>query len=94
MHFRDRFAHCPYLPVHEFPSYLADFPRFREAEAASCEGLVTECEFRDALRQVGLNKSPRLDGLPYEMYLRLPHMFVPILAVFFQPLVRPGSHPL
>ena len=26
-HFRDRFAHCPELPVQEFHNYLADFPR-------------------------------------------------------------------
>ena len=31
-HFRDRFARCPDLPVQEFRSYLADFPRLREAE--------------------------------------------------------------
>ena len=61
-HFRDRFACCPDLPVQEFRSYSADFLCLQEAEAASCEGLVTECEVRDALKQVGLNKSP--DGLP------------------------------
>ena len=44
--------------------YLADYPRFREAKVASYEGLVTECKVRDALKQVGLNKSPELDGLP------------------------------
>ena len=68
-HFRDRFARCPDLPIREFRSYLADFPCLGVAEAASCEGVVTECEVRDALKQVGLNKSPGLDGLPYEMYL-------------------------
>ena len=26
-HFRDRFARCPDLPLPEFRSYLADFPR-------------------------------------------------------------------
>ena len=59
--------------------YLADFLRLKAAaEAASCEGAITECEVRDALKQVGLNKSPGQNGLPYEVYLRLPHMFVPI----------------
>ena len=79
-HFRDRFARCTDLPLREFRSYLADFPRLGVAEAASCEGVVTECEVRDALKQVGLNKSPGLDGLPYEVYLRMSHMFVPILT--------------
>ena len=45
--------------------------------------MVTECEVCDALKQVGLNKSPILNGLPYEVYLRLPHMFVPILTDMF-----------
>ena len=79
-HFRDRFARCPDLLIREFRSYLADFPRLRVAEAASCEGVVTECEVRDVLKQVGLNKSPGLDGLPYEVYLRMSHMLVPILT--------------
>ena len=66
VYFRDRFARCPYLPVQEFRSYLSDFPCLREAEAANCECLVTKCKIRDALKQVSLNKSPGLDGLPYE----------------------------
>ena len=33
-HFRDRFARCTDLPLQEFRSYLA--------EAASCEGVVTD----------------------------------------------------
>ena len=79
-HFRDRFARCPDLPLQEFRSYLADFPRLG---AAGCEGVVTECEVRDALKQVGLNKSPGLDGLPSEVYLRMSHMFVLILTDMF-----------
>ena len=90
-HFRDSFARCPNLPIREFRSYLADFPRLRVAEAASCEGVVTECEVRDALKQVGLNKSPGLDGLPYEVYLRMSHIFVPILTDRFNHSAIPGS---
>ena len=45
--------------------------------------MITECEVRDALKQFCLNKSPGLDGLPYEMYLRMSHMFVPILMDAF-----------
>ena len=82
-HFRDRFARCPDLPFQEFRSYLADFPRLGAAETAGCEGVITEYEVRDALKQVGLNKSPGLDSLPYEVYLRLPHMFVPIPTDMF-----------
>ena len=81
--FWDRFACCPDIPFQEFRSYLADFPRLGAAESASCEGVVTECEVRDALKQVGLNKSPGLYGLPNEVYLRLLHMFAPILTDMF-----------
>ena len=90
-HFRDRFARCTDLPLREFRSYLADFPRLGVAEAASCEGVVTECEVRDALKQVGLNKSPGLDGLPYEVYLRMSHMFVPILTDMFKHWFAQGA---
>ena len=92
-HFRDRFARCPDLPIREFRSYLADFPRLGVAEAASCEGVVTECEVRDALKQVGLNKSPGLDGLPNEVYLRMSHMFVPILTDVFNHWFAQGAIP-
>ena len=61
MHFRDRFAHLPDFPIQEFRSYLA-FSHLQEAEAASCEGVAAECKVCDALKQVGLNKSPGLDG--------------------------------
>ena len=53
-HFHDRFARCPDNPLQGFRSYLADFPRLGAAEAASYEGVVTEC-VRDALKQVSLN---------------------------------------
>ena len=89
--FRDRFARCPDLPLQEFRSYLADFLHLGAAEVASYESVNTECEVRDALKQVGLNKSPGLDGLPYEVYLRLPHMFVPILTHMFAQGAIPGS---
>ena len=92
-HFRDRFARCPDLPLQEFRSYLADFPRLGAAEAASCEGVVTECEVRDVLKQVGLNKSPGLDGLPYEVYFRMSHMFVPILTDMFNHWFTQGAIP-
>ena len=82
-HFRDRFARCSGLPLQEFRSYLADFPRFWQAKAAICEGLIIECEVHDALKQVGFNKSTGRDGLPYEVYLRLLHIFVPILTDMF-----------
>ena len=94
-HFRDRLTHCPDLPLQEFHSYLVDFPRLGTAEAAvaaSCEGVVTECEVRDALKQVGLNKSPGLDSLPYEVYLRISHMFVHIPRDIFNHWFAQG-HP-
>ena len=92
-HFRDRFACCTDLPLREFRRYFADFPHLGVAEAASCEGVVTECEVHDALKQVGFNKSPGLDGLPYEVYLRMSHMFVPILTDMFNHWFAQGAIP-
>ena len=92
-HFWDRFVRCTDHPLREFRSYLADFPRLGVAEAASCEGVVTECEVHNALKQVGLNKSPGLDGLPYEVYLRMLHMFVPILMDMFNHWFAQGPIP-
>ena len=92
-HFWDRFARCTDLPLREFCSYLADFPRLGAAEAASCEGVITECEVCDVLKQVGLNKSPGLDGLPYEVYFRMLHVFVPILTDMFNHWLTQGAIP-
>ena len=92
-HFRDRFSRCPDLPLQEFRSYLADFSRLGAAEAASCQDVVTECEVRDALKQVSLNESPGLDGSLYELYLRLSHMFVPILTDMFNYWFAQGAIP-
>ena len=55
--------------------------------------MVTECEVCDALKQVGLNKSPGLDGLPYEVYLRMLHMSVPILTDMFNHWLAQGAIP-
>ena len=90
-HFRGRFARCPHLSVQEFRSYFADFLRLREEEAASCKGVVTECEVCDALKQVGLSKSLGLDGLHNEVYLRLLHVFVPILKDVFNHWFAKGA---
>ena len=38
------------------------------AESSSCEGPITLPELDSALRQLNLNKSPGLDGLPVEFY--------------------------
>ena len=76
-----------------FVAILPTSPRLGAAEAAGCEGVVTECEVRDALKQVGLNKSPGLDGLPYEVYLRMSHMFVPILTDMFNHWFAQGAIP-
>ena len=55
--------------------------------------MVTECEVRSVLKQVGLNKSPCFNGLPYEVYLRMSHMFVPILTDVFNHWFAQGAIP-
>ena len=93
VNFRDWFARCLDLPLQEFRSYLVDFLSLWAAEAAGCESMITECEVHDALKQVGLNKSPGLDGLPYKVYLRLLHMFFPILTDMFNHWSTQGAIP-
>ena len=73
---------------------IGQVPLLRVAEADKCEGLITECEVCDALKQVGLNTSPGLIGLPYEVYLRLPHMFVPILTAMVNHWFALGAIPV
>ena len=45
------------------------------------------------LKQVGLIKSPELDGLPYEEYLSLSHMFLLILTDMFNHWFAQGAIP-
>ena len=92
-HFRDCFARWSGFLVQEFRNYLADFSRLGEVEAASCEGAVTECEVRNEWKEVSFNKSSRLDGLPYEVYLRMLHIFVPILTDMFNHWFAQGAIP-
>ena len=55
--------------------------------------MVTEGKIHSALKQVRLNKSSGLDGLPYEVYLRMLHMFVPILTDVFNHWFAQGAIP-
>ena len=88
IHFRDCFARSPDLPLQEFRSYLADFIRLGAVEAINCEALVTECEIIDALKQVGLNKSPGLRSV-----LEAAAHVCAYSDRYVQPLVHRGSHP-
>ena len=75
-----------------FVAISQTLPRLGAAEAASCEGVVTECEVRDSLKQVRF-KSSGLDGLHYVVYLRMTHMFVPILTDMFNHWFAQGATP-
>ena len=91
-HFRDRFARCPGLSVQEFCSDLANISRLREAEAASCEGLVMRspwCVEAGRPQQIVRTKMV----YPYEVYFRLLHMFVPILTDIFNHWFARGAIP-
>ena len=65
----------PELSSVQFDANLVDFSRLKPTEAARCEECVTEDEIRLMLKTVGTDKTPTIDGLPYEVYLRLSHMF-------------------
>ena len=68
-------------------------PSLSATAVAGCEGCITEDEVRKAMKSIGLDKSPGIDGLPYEVYLRLSHMFAPLLATIFNNWMRQGSIP-
>ena len=90
-YFLKLFTREPELSGAQFDTYRADFPRLSVTEAAACEGCITEDEVRQAVKSVGLDKSPGIDGLPYETYLRLSHMFFPLLATIYNNRMRQGS---
>ena len=92
-HYQSLFSALPDLKEEEFRSYLTDFPRLEPYEAECCEGAIEEDEVREALKQVGCYKAPGLDGLPYELYLRMSHLFIPILTTLFNHWFEQGSIP-
>ena len=92
-YFLKLFTMEPGLSSAQFDTYLANFPCLSATEAAGCEGRIKKEEIREALMSVGLDKSPGIDGLPYEVYLRLSHMFVPLLATIYDNWMRQGTIP-
>lgn len=70
-HFQNRFTKEPGLYELEFHSYSADFPRLSSTEATSSEGKIKDFKAHKALKIVCSSKSPELNGLSYELYLRL-----------------------
>ena len=92
-YFLQLFTREPGLSSAQFDTYLADCPRLSATEAARCEGRIKEEEIWEALKSVGLDKSPGIDGLPYEVYLRLSRMFVSLLATIYNNWMRQGSIP-
>lgn len=62
-------------------------------EVACCEGRITEEEIWEALKQVEKDKNLGIDGLPYEGYLRLSPMFVPLLEILFNHWMEQGTIP-
>ena len=72
---------------------LPIFPALGRVKRLVAWVLLLNAKSVDAFEQVGLNKSPGLDGLPYEVYLRLPRMFVPILTDMFNHWFAQGAIP-
>ena len=83
-YFEKLFTRDPGLSCATFDTYLADFSRLTAMETAGCERRKTEEEVQQVLKTVGADKSPRIDGLLYKVYLRRLHMFVPLLATIYK----------
>lgn len=69
------------------------FSRLEPHEVSKCESPITEGEIVAALRQVGTNKVLELDGLSYEIYHKMPPMFVHLLAIVFNIWFNKGKIP-
>ena len=89
-YFHDRSTRYPDLPLPEFCSYLADFPRLEAAEAASCEGVITECEVREAGRP---QQVARTRWFTRRSVLEAVAHVCAYSDGYVQPLVYPGSYP-
>ena len=61
-YFMKLFTREPGLSSAQFDTYLADFPRLSATEAAECGGCITEDEVQKAMKSIGLDKSPGIDG--------------------------------
>ncbi len=64
----------------DFSAYLNGLPRLSAVDAESCEKPITADEIRMAVSGCAKNKSPGLDGLPYELYTNMPDLFGDLLA--------------
>ena len=64
--------------------------KLSSAEAALCDGNVTEAECRAALNQMKCNKSPGIDGLPYEFYVHFWLVLGPDLVNVFNDCLLSG----
>ena len=61
------------------------------AETELCEGDLTEAECERALKQMASNKSPGVDGLPAEFYVRFWGLLGPDLVNVFNSCYRSGK---
>lgn len=92
-HFEDLFFREPDLQETSFQEYMADLSRLELHEADRCEGPITGGEIVTALRTVATYKALGLDGLPYEIFLKMPHMIFHLLAIVFNNWFNQGKHP-
>lgn len=66
------------------------FPCLEATEAAGYKGRIIEEKIWEALKKVGKDKIPGIQGLPYEVYLRLSPRFVPLLKILFKLWLKQG----
>lgn len=59
----------------DLTDFLAGMLRFSEQDAECCEGPITWEDVKEAAADYGAGEAPRLDGLPYEIYISMPDFF-------------------
>ena len=74
-------------------TYLTDFNRFEATEAIGGERLIIEDEDQQVEKNVGTDKTTRINNLPHEVYSRLLHMFAPLLVMIYNYLMKKWTIP-
>ena len=60
-------------------------------EAVGCERHIIEDEIWKILKTAGTDETPGIDGLPYKVWLRLSHEFVPLLVTVYNNWMKQGT---
>ncbi|WP_347046857.1 hypothetical protein, partial [Escherichia coli] len=76
-----------------FTSYLDGMPRLSARDVEFCEMPITAKDIREALTSCTRERSPGLDGLPFELYIYMPDLFGELLRDVYCNWQQNGEYP-